>query len=344
MSVLVVDWLGRGGIAQTTEAWAIELTAGGTEVEVVTRGGRELSGRGVFETPVGGRAAILDHRAVVTAAAERIRLKAPSVVVIQNYVLPPLERPVYDAARSVGARVVTVVHDHRLHTWRAGTRMGLGRQLRAADAVVTHTRFVANGVRSFCGRADAIVVPVPVLVGMLRHQPEPPELPIAAPGSAWAAHVGVIRRAYKGGALVETLAREGVPGWNFLAMGVGAPRGAPGLLGFDGYAPPGVLTSAIDAVDVLLAPYTHATQSGVVVLGHVLGAVPLATAVGGIPEQIDHGIDGELLPAAAPPAAWRDALTRLGDEEYRKELAVAGVERAWREHDVFVHRIRELVS
>ncbi len=36
-SVLMIDWLGRGGIAQCTEAWAIELGGAGHAVTVVTR-------------------------------------------------------------------------------------------------------------------------------------------------------------------------------------------------------------------------------------------------------------------------------------------------------------------
>src|SRR5438132_410075 len=90
--------------------------------EVVCRhdGGR---GAGSLRVDAGARAGgrISAHRAVVRAAVDAIDVHRPSCVVIQNYVLPPLEHAVHRAARRVGARVVVVVHDDRLHTWRAGT-------------------------------------------------------------------------------------------------------------------------------------------------------------------------------------------------------------------------------
>ncbi len=106
-------------------------------------------------------------------AAHQIRDHTPEVVVVQNYVAPVLEGPVFAAARDIGARVVIVVHDHRLHTAKAGTRSGLRRELRRADVVVTHTEFVARGVREYSGRQDIVVVPHPVQVGMLHHRRDP---------------------------------------------------------------------------------------------------------------------------------------------------------------------------
>jgi len=341
--VLLVDWLGRGGIAQTTEAWAIELAADGAVVDVITRPDRELGAGIVSVHPAALRdGRIAAHRAVVTAAVDQIRELRPSVVVVQNYVLPGLERPVYAAARAVGARVVVVIHDHRLHTLAAGTRVGLRRELRRADAVVAHTRFVAEAVTQWTGRDDVIVVPLPAQVGMLAHEREP--APWLAPeGEAVAGHFGVLQRAYKGGSVVEDLARRRVDGWSFVAMGTGAPAGVSGLHAFPGYASAGALCGAIAASDVVLAPYRFATQSGIVVLGHVLGAVPVATAVGGIPEQIEDGVDGLLVSPEAPIDAWRDALRALRDPETRAAYAKAGEERAERNHTAFTTGIRELV-
>ena len=341
--VLLVDWLGRGGIAQTSESWAIVLGAAGHEVTVVTRPDRELGSGAVAVTAArDARGRVRAHRAVVLAASRTIRDVRPSTVVVQNYVLPPLESPVYSAARAVGARIIVVVHDHRLHTLAAGTRFGLKQHLRGADVVVTHTEFVAKGVRAFAGRADVEVVPHPAQVGMLRHEREDAVLPEGP--ARWAGHFGVLQRAYKGGDVVETLARTGVQGWGMISVGVGAPVDVPGLHSMPGYASPGKLVGAITATDATLAPYAHATQSGVVVLGHLVGSVPVASAVGGIPEQIDHGVDGLLIPAGAPLDAWCDALTALADDEVRKELAVAGTARAWRDHDRFSARIAEIVG
>jgi|tagenome__1003787_1003787.scaffolds.fasta_scaffold20983141_2 glycosyltransferase involved in cell wall biosynthesis len=346
MSVLLVDWLGRGGIAQTTEAWALAL--GDIPVEVVTRPGREL-GEGeiaVLEAPV-ARHRLAAHRAVATTAAQRIRDTRPDTVVVQNYVVPPLETPVFSAALAVGARIVQVVHDHRLHTVQAGLRLGLARRLRRADVVVTHSQFVADGVRRFATPlAPPVVIPLPVPVGMLHH-PRSVGGPFAREASGAETLVcgqfGILSRSYKGADVMGALAASASSSWRFVAAGVGAPTSTPGVLGISEFLAPGALCELVAATDATIAPYRFATQSAVVVLAHVLGSVPVASAVGGIAEQIDDGVDGLLVSPGAPAVAWRDALAALGDDEYRKSLAVAGGARAWRDHDRFMEAVRELV-
>jgi glycosyltransferase involved in cell wall biosynthesis len=154
----------------------------------------------------------------------------------------------------------------------------------------------------------------------------------------------VLKRAYKGSSVVETLAESGVAGWSFLAVGVGAPEHAPHLTAIPGYVSPGCLTAAVSATDVTIAPYSHATQSGVVVLAHVLGSVPIASAVGGIPEQIEDGVDGLLIAPGAPIEAWRDAILHLADDDRRKAMAVAGEARAWRDHEAFTRAVVAVAS
>jgi glycosyltransferase involved in cell wall biosynthesis len=331
--VLMVDWLGRGGIAQATEAWAIELGDRRYHVEVVTRPGRELGG-GLVPTIASRerRGRIAAHRAVVQTAAQQIRDVRPDCVIVQNYVVPPLERPVYEAARAAGSRLVVVVHDDRLHAWRAGTAMGLGRNLRLADVVAAHSDHVARRVGHDAKRSDVVVLPLPVPIGMLWHSrgPRPEQLP-DNPDARWCGHFGVVHRRYKGTSLVEQLAREGAEGWDFAVFGAGAQPG-PGLHVLPGYLDPGELVAAVSTTDVTLAPYTYATQSAVVVLAHALGSVPVASAIGGIPEQLIDGVDGLLLKPGAGVDAWRDALHVLRDDDHRKELAIAGENRAWADH------------
>jgi glycosyltransferase involved in cell wall biosynthesis len=348
VTVLLVDWLGRGGIAQTTEAWALALADASVPVVVVTRPGREL-GDGAL-TVVAARTArtrLAAHRAVALTAAARIRAIRPDTVVVQNYVVPPLETPVFAAARAVGAKVVLVVHDHRLHTWQAGSRLGLAHQLRRADVVVTHSHFVAEGVRRFARTAAApVVVPLPVPVGMLRHRrwvPEAFATRTAGDNDLVCGQFGILSRRYKGADVMGTLAASASAAWSFVAAGVGAPTTTRGVLGIPEFLPPGALCGLVAATDVTLAPYRFATQSAVIVLAHVLGSVPLASAVGGIPEQVDDGVDGLLVPPGAAIAEWRDALAALDDDDVRKSLAVAGEARAWRDHEEFTRQVREVV-
>ena len=132
VSTFVVDWLGRGGIAQTSAVWAIELTQRGHDVAIATartpragprRHRRRLCGRDRGRTLECRRA---PRRRPRTRLAP-LRDRRPSCVVVQNYVIPAAELPVYRAARDVGARIVFVVHDDRLHSRVAGSHVGLPR-------------------------------------------------------------------------------------------------------------------------------------------------------------------------------------------------------------------------
>jgi glycosyltransferase involved in cell wall biosynthesis len=344
MSVVVVDWLGRGGIAQTSEAWAIELGRRGVDVEVVTRANRELgSGAVTVTAPVPRAGRLRAHRDVAIFAAARIRARKPSAVVVQNYVIPLLEQPVYDAATEVGARVVTVTHNARGHSLTSGTRAGLRTQLRRADTVVAHSDYVRERIAASTGRDDIVVLPLPVPVGLLRHAPDAwPPSPPAEREQLRAAHVGVLRRGYKGRDLVGALA-EVVDDWEFVVAGVGAPR-SPGLTTVDRFLDPAELVELVSRTDVMLLPYRRATQSAVVVLARALGAVPVATAVGALPEQVEDGVDGVLLPSDALIGDWQGTLEHLRDDDTRKRLAAAGERRVWSEHDRFCAGVVGLVQ
>ena len=260
---------------------------------------------------------------------------------MQNYLLPTLERPVFKAAHAVGAKVAVVVHDGRLHTWREGTGVGLVRNLRAADAVVVHSEHVAATVRRDTSRRDIVVMPLPVPIGMLSHTSTSPPVLDRCEAARWCGHFGVVRRHYKGTQVVAQLAARGVDGWRFAVLGAGAETSA-GVHSVPGYLESGDLVAAVSATDATIAPYKLATQSAVVVLAHVLGSVPIASSVGGIPEQIAHGVDGILVAPGADVETWHRALAALSDDEYRTALSTAGVARAWADHAQFVAAIATL--
>ncbi len=342
----MVDWLGRGGIAQTTEAWALELGTRGYAVDVVTRPGREL-GTGIVHVcgAPPGRGRLGAHRAVARAAAARIRETRPDWVVVQNYVVPFLEQPVYRAARDTGSRVALVVHDHQLHTRLAGTDSGLAANLADADVLVAHSHFVGERVAERSGRADVAIVPHPVPIGLLWHARSVPDaFDDERSTDRWCAHFGVLRRRYKGTAIVEDLAARGVDGWRFAILGGEEDHDAEdGAFRLPGFVDPGTLVGAVGATDATLLPYRMATQSGVVVLAHALGSVPVATRVGGLPEQVDDGVDGVLVAPDAGVDEWRGALDALADDDHRKAMAAAGEERVWADHDAFATGIARLL-
>jgi len=336
-SVLLVDWLGRGGIAQTTDAWAGELRAAGAPVLIATRPGRELAATGSRGSGPTGRVAA--HRAVVRRAVDLIEEHRPATVVVQNYLAPPLEWPVLAAARRAGAVVVLVVHNHQPHSWWAGTAAGLGRSLRMADVVVAHSGYVARAVSAAVGGRDVVQVPLPV----------PADVPRPGDGRApvdddrlTAIHFGVLRRDNKGTRTVLDLADAGVPGWRFLVVGAGAPAAAPGAEVVPGYVSSAFLLDAVAGSAASVLPNRSASQSAAVVLAQALGSVVVTTAVGGVAEQVDDGVTGRLLARGAPPAAWRRALADLADPAARAPLAAAAQRKVWDDHARFAAAVREL--
>ena len=345
MRVVLIDWLGRGGIAQTSEAWAIELGAAGHEVVVVTRAGREL-GAGpiaVVQAPRTRLGRIGDHRAVAAAAIASIRELRPDVVVVQNYVIPALERPVHRAARRAGARVIQIVHDHRVLARFASTSAGLPGLLRAADVVCTHSRYVGDAVTARAG-VQVVRLRLPVQLGLLSHDRPPP--PVDAPdGTLLAVHFGVLSRAYKGTETFLELARKGVSGWSFAILGTGATAVGPeGLLRLPGFLDPGELAAAVEQSAASLFPYVSATQSGAIVLAKVLGSVPVSNDVGGLSEQIEDGVSGLLIAPDAGIAAWASAMEELSDESRRSTMAARAKEQAWDDHRHFAREIDDLVA
>jgi len=341
VTVLLVDWLGRGGIAQMTETWAIELQSAGVEAAIVTRPGRELGDGSVSVRHVPDRRnRLLAHATLVRAAVQAVHELRPTAVVLQNHLIPPMEAAVDRAARRTGAAVVRVVHDHRLHSRWAGTQIGVRGLLQRAEIVLAHTHFVGDLVAAEIGR-HVEVIPLPVQVGVLAHGVRP--VPEALRGSGnLALHFGVVHRGYKGTSVIVELAERGVPGWRLGVLGAGAPTG-PGLATVPGFVAPGVLVAAVRAAAASLLPYRFATQSGAVVLAQALGSVPIATAVGGLPEQIEDGKTGILLPAEADLSGWQEALARL-DGTTRCRLAERAIEHVWAAHRRFSRRVVEIAG
>lgn len=76
--------------------------------------------------------------------------------------------------------------------------------------------------------------------------------------------------------------------------------------------------------DVVVLPYVDATQSGVVTLAQRYARPVVASAVGGLVEQVDHDRSGLLVPPGDPGALAAALVTMLTDVDLRNRLGAAG--------------------
>ncbi len=342
--VVMVEWLGRGGFAHTAEAWVREARARGLAPTVVTRAGRELALAVPDAVVAGGRGGpVVSHVAVVSRAMRVVRAEAPGTVVLHGSVVPQLELQVVRAAHHAGSRVVLVAHESAIARRSPGATPALAALVRGADVVVAHSRFVAGELTQLTGRRDIRVVPLPLLLGLLDHVGMSSSV-LAPTDEAVALHFGHLHRGYKGSATVLRLAKRGVPGWHFALVGKGAPQTTDGIETVGRFLDASELVATVAGSDATVLPYSRASQSGAIVLAQALGTVAIASAVGGIPEQIDHGVTGWLVAPDAPDGVWLEALAALTDPAERHRIATAARTAVHAAHAEFVSAIIELLA
>ncbi len=90
------------------------------------------------------------------------------------------------------------------------------------------------------------------------------------------------------------------------------------------YVPFSDVTRYFAAADVLVLPYRHVSQSGVLFLALSLGLPVVATSVGALPEVLRDGESALLVPPGSPDALAGAVSLALGDPALREHLAEGG--------------------
>jgi glycosyltransferase involved in cell wall biosynthesis len=330
--VLLVDWLPRGGIAQTTDAWRRVALDAGLDVHVVGRAGDELRPDLAVDRRLPTKlGAVEAHLRLVRRAIAAVRELRPATVYVQHTWAPAVERRLVEAARAGGSRTVLAVHNAQPHERRAGLTAGLDRLLDSADVLVAHSAFVAGRL----GGRPTVRVPLPELVSVSQAAPAPiPGLePVA--GVRRAVAFGVLHRGYKGVEALPALADALGDGWEVVAAGAGCPP-QRGVRTREGYLSSAELRWLIESADAAVLPYRAASQSAAVGIAQSLGVAPVVSAVGGIPEQVADGLTGILVAPDAGPGRWADAVRRstaIDPEALRAEASQASADAvaAWLE-------------
>ncbi len=159
------------------------------------------------------------------------------------------------------------------------------------------------------------------------------EPPVARPETFHAVMVGRME-AYKGLAvLADALALLDRPQSVEIAGGgpelerLSARLGAlPRVKVTNGYLPATGMIARIAAAEAVLLPYTEASQSGVLAAAFANGRFVIASAVGGIADVVEDGVNGLLVPPG-DPVALAAAITRAASDPALRDRLCAGARR-----------------
>jgi glycosyltransferase involved in cell wall biosynthesis len=93
------------------------------------------------------------------------------------------------------------------------------------------------------------------------------------------------------------------------------------------------------SASVVVLPYTEASQSGVIPVAYAFGKPVIATKVGGIPDVVDHGQTGYLVPPRDSVSLAEAVISLLKDRQTRLEMGYKVTEKA--ENEMSWARIAE---
>jgi glycosyltransferase involved in cell wall biosynthesis len=267
--------------------------------------------------------------------------RADAVVSVMTHLWTPLVAP---ALARAGLRYVPMVHDAEPHPGDAGAlwEWRLTRELDAARSAIVFSDAVAAGLRR---RRPGLVLHRLALGALL----DRPAAAAARPGGPHFVNLGRLR-AYKGIDLLRdawALFAPRHPGATLLVAGEGdAEALAPGLSALPGvtvqarWLDEAEMAALVAGADAVVLPYREASQSGVAPVAHGMGVPVVATAVGGLAEQVRDGVDG-VLARALTREALAEALAVMADPARRAALAEGAREtgRALNDWDAIAARL-----
>jgi glycosyltransferase involved in cell wall biosynthesis len=108
------------------------------------------------------------------------------------------------------------------------------------------------------------------------------------------------------------------------------------------FIPDAEIATYFAAADVVLAPYRVEAQSGVALTSFHFGRPVIATNVGGLPEIIEEGVNGMLIPPESPEAlakAVEAFFARTDREAMDRHSAAAARKYSWEEYGAVYRRL-----
>jgi glycosyltransferase involved in cell wall biosynthesis len=342
----------RGGVSQFTTRLATEIESRHDLLVISWRrqypgwlypGGDQLAA----ELPAGnapGPRFVLDYRsaASVLRAARLIRQSKPDLVVltwITTFVAPYYLLMLWLLRRSLprGTRIIAICHNVLPHEQRPFDRALAAGTLSRVDAAIVHAQAELGQLARIAPRTRRIALRMPEF-GPVGIHPEPHAEDLRRRerlGDRVILFFGYVR-AYKGlaqlleamPAVLEKLAVDVVvvgqfwePKEPYLALierlGIGDR-----VHMVDRYVPDDEVADWFAVADAVVLPYVSATQSAVAALAFQQGRPVISTEVGGIPEAVEDGVTGLIVPPH-DPAALADAIVRFYQEDLSPRFSAA---------------------
>jgi len=291
--------LARAAVANQQIRASISVSKQNEAYQDFTPFGKSLFSVDTFEASLGAASSMWRIPILRRQIASKIlRDRVSAVVELMPHVWSPLIMP---AAKRVGARYVTIVHDADPHPGdrTAWAKPLLDRAMVQADAVVALSSSVAIKLAA-AGKSD------PAKIYTLFH----PDLGFSQPRArslagrtSWRLlFLGRIM-AYKGLPLcIEAVVRLRQEGQD-VHLGVfgdgelGTNASALDQLGAEvvnRWLSPAEINEALQSYDAVILPYIEASQSGVAAAALGAGIPVIATPVGGLREQVIDGVTGVL--------------------------------------------------
>jgi glycosyltransferase involved in cell wall biosynthesis len=225
------------------------------------------------------------------------------------------------------------------------------RALRYADRVLVNSPVIVERLRSR-GIPESRVTVVPNGVDLSRFHPRVGNGAVVN-GAVTIATLGNLRPEKGIGDFVEAAAliRSRAPSCRFVVWGDGVSRaelekraselGLNGSLELRGAT--GEPEEAMREMDIFVLP-SHSEASSNSLLEAMASGLPIvATRIGGIPEMVEHGTNGYLVPARAPNELAERVLDLVRDPQARRRFG-AESERIARERFSPAHMLRDIES
>ena len=352
--LLVVDSLETGGAERHVADLAASLAARGHDVTVA------CSVAGVFAAPL--EAAGVAVRPLVRRLVKRrlsVRLARALRRLVRTGSFDLVHAHLYASASAaalatLGTGVPLVVTEHTEGHWRRRRhRHGSRFVYRRASVVIA----VSNAIRALL--AERYGVPrtkVACIPPGTAPSPAPPKprAPTAGGKGVVVGHVGRLQPEKGADVFLAAVARvlHAAPNARILVVGDGPERGGlealarslglDGRVEFLGERPDA--RELIAGLDVLVVS-SRSEGSPLVALEAMEAGVPVvATAVGGIPDQIQHGRTGLLVPPDAPEDLAAAIVDLLADPARARALGEAGRRRALArfDHSEMVARVERI--